>query len=246
MQTSPFQGRWEHGNRLMDTHLSERQVIIVPTPARWVFLRKWRRIDMKFKNFLIALLAILLILSLGLGWLLATGRITSPWAKTQQANITAEMVEEQLEKCADLTTAKLTYKGVVNFTEGQIKYITQNSFNMMYTADVIAGIDMTKVTAEVQEPANGNPGKVIVTVPKATVQSIKIDPDSLQFYDTKWALFNRQANTDVQEALVAAEADAKKNMGKKELIATAQTQAEEVISGFVGNILPEGYELEIN
>ena len=35
----PPRGCWEHGNRLMDTHLSQRQVIIVSTPARWVFFR---------------------------------------------------------------------------------------------------------------------------------------------------------------------------------------------------------------
>lgn len=134
----------------------------------------------------------------------------------------------------------------MNFTEGQIKYITQNSFNMMYTADIVAGVDMTKVTVDVVQPEGGNPGKVTVTVPKPTIQTVTIDPDSLEFYDQKWALFNKTANTDVQEALKAAEADARANFGKKELIATAQEQADEVIRGFVQSVLPNGYELEMN
>ena len=66
-----------------------------------------------------------------------------------------------------------------------------------------------------------------------------------KFYDQKWALFNKTANTDVQEALKAAEQDARQNFGKKELISTAQEQAEEVIRGFVQSVLPEGYELEL-
>lgn len=201
---------------------------------------------MKFKNFLIALLAILLILALGVGYLMLTGHVANPFETQKQATITAEEVEEQISKAADLSTAKLTYKGIVNFTEGQIKYITQNSFNMMYTAEVVAGIDMEKVTVDVQQPKDGNPGKVIVNIPKATVQTVTIDPDSLEFYDQKWALFNKTANTDVQDALKAAEQDARQNFGKKELIATAQEQADEVIKGFVQSVLPEGYELEIN
>ena len=133
----------------------------------------------------------------------------------------------------------------MNFTEGQIKYITQNSFNMTYTADIVAGVDMSKVTVDLVQPQGGNPGKVTVSIPKAAVQSVTIDPDSLEFYDQKWALFNKTANTDVQEALKAAEQDARQNFGKKELISTAQEQAEEVIRGFVQSVLPEGYELEL-
>lgn len=199
-----------------------------------------------FKSILIALLALLLILALGIGYLMLSGRMANPFEQQKQATITAEQVEEQLEKCNDLTTAKLTYKGIVHFTEGQIKYLTKNEFNMQYAAKAIAGIDMSKVTVEVQDPADGNPGKVIITVPKATLQDLTIDEKSLAFYDEKTALFNKVNHEDVQDAMVAATEDAKKNMGKKALIAEAQSNAEEVIRSFVSSVLPKGYELEIN
>lgn len=199
-----------------------------------------------FKNILIALLALLLILALGIGYLMLSGRMANPFEQQKQATITAEQVEQQLEKCSDLTTAKLTYKGIVHFTEGQIKYLTKNEFNMQYAAKAIAGIDMTKVTVDVQDPADGNPGKVVITVPKATLQDLTIDENSLAFYDEKTALFNKVNHEDVQEALVAATEDAKKNMGKKALIAEAQSNAEDVIRSFVSSVLPNGYELEIN
>ncbi len=199
-----------------------------------------------FKNILIALLALLLILALGIGYLMLSGRMANPFEQQKQATITAEQVEEQLEKCSDLTTAKLTYKGIVHFTEGQIKYLTKNEFNMQYAAKAVAGIDMSKVTVEVTDPADGNPGKVIITVPKATLQDLTIDEKSLAFYDEKTALFNKVNHEDVQDALVAATEDAKKNMGKKALIAEAQSNAEDVIRNFVSSVLPENYELEIN
>ncbi len=199
-----------------------------------------------FKSILIALLALLLILALGIGYLMLSGRMANPFEQQKQATITAEQVEEQLEKCNDLTTAKLTYKGIVHFTEGQIKYLTKNEFNMQYAAKAIAGIDMSKVTVEVQDPADGNPGKVIITVPKATLQDLTIDEKSLAFYDEKTALFNKVNHEDVQDAMVAATEDAKKNMGKKALIAEAQSNAEDVIRSFVSSVLPKGYELEIN
>lgn len=232
----------------MDTHLQEMQVISVPTPARWViFCDELEESIMKtFKNILIALLALLLILALGLGYLMLSGHLANPFEQQKQATVSAEQIEEQLEKCSDLTTAKLTYKGIVHFTEGQIKYITKNEFNMQYTAKAVAGIDMSQVTVDVQEPADGNAGKVVITIPKATLQDLSIDEDSLAFYDEKTALFNKVNHEDVQDALVAAKEDAKKNMGKKALIAEAQSQAEDVIRGFVAPVVPDGYELEIN
>ncbi len=199
-----------------------------------------------FKNILIALLALLLIVAVGVGYLMLSGRMANPFEQKTQATISAEEVEEQLEKCSDLTTAKLTYKGIVHFTEGQIKYLTKNEFNMQYTAKAVAGIDMSKVTVEVTDPADGNPGKVIITVPKATLQDLTIDEKSLAFYDEKTALFNKVNHEDVQDALVAATEDAKENMGKKSLIAEAQSNAEDVIRNFVSSVLPDGYELEIN
>ena len=202
---------------------------------------------MKIKNILIALLAILLALVVGIGYLMLSGHLANPFEQQKQAaTISAEEVQEQLEKCSDLTTAKLTYKGIVHFTEGQIKYITKNEFNMQYTAKAVAGIDMSQVTVDVQEPADGNSGKVIITLPKATVQDVTIDEDSLAFYDERTALFNKVNHEDVQDALTAAKEDATKNMGKKALIRDAQDQAEEVIRGFVSSVLPAGYELEIN
>lgn len=209
------------------------------------------------KNVLTWIIILVLLLGLAVGALMLTGKMANPFSTKQEANITAEKVEEQISKASDLTTAKLTYNGIVHFEEGQIKFITKNSFNMMYTAYAVAGINMEDITVEVQEPTKATtaedgtkvpakPGKVIVNVPKAELQTLTIDSDSLKFYDEKFALFNKAEHTDVQEALQAAETDAKKNMGKKALIKEAQAQAETVIADFVSSVIPEGYELEVN
>ena len=52
---------------------------------------------MKFKNFLIALLVILLILALGAGYLMLTGHVPNPFETQKQATITAEEVERESE-----------------------------------------------------------------------------------------------------------------------------------------------------
>ena len=55
------------------------------------------------------------------------------------------------------------------------------------------------------------PAKTItVTLPKAEIQDITIDPDSLEFYDEKIALFNPQNKEDTVTALQAAKEDAEK------------------------------------
>lgn len=199
---------------------------------------------MKFKNFLISLLAILLVITLGASYLMLTGRLPNPLEAKNKSTITATEVEQQIAKAADLSTAKLTYEGIVHFSEGQIKFLTKNSFSMTYTAEILAGIDLSKAQVNVRHPKNSNPGKVTITLPKAQVTSISISPDSLQFYDKQWALFNKTSDTDIQDALKKAEKDARQNFGKEKLLAAAEEQAKNVIQSFLQSVLPDNYELD--
>lgn len=69
---------------------------------------------------------------------------------------------------------------------------------MVYSADVTAGVDLSQASVTVS-------GKQInVTLPQAKVQTVSIDPNSLKFYDSSFALFNWENKNDTAEALVAA------------------------------------------
>ena len=90
-------------------------------------------------------------------------------------------------------------------------------------AHIKAGIDLSKAKVDVSGET------ITVTLPKAEIQDITIDPDSLEFYDEKIALFNPQNKEDTVTALQAAKEDAEKNAADSELLTTANEQAQRLI-----------------
>ena len=163
------------------------------------------------KWIVIAVIAVLLFAG---GFALGTN-----WANRDTPRITPATVEAQIAQISDLATAELQYNGVVYFEEGQIPLITKKSFTMTYAADARAGVDLSQATVKVTDT------RVEVTIPQATVQSIAIDSDSLNFYDSKRALFNWQNREDTAQALAAAEEDVKTKIDQSALIERANEQA---------------------
>ncbi|MGN0462923.1 MAG: DUF4230 domain-containing protein, partial [Ruminococcus sp.] len=57
-----------------------------------------------------------------------------------EATISASYISGKLEEASELTTAKLTYTGVADYTDEGIPVISQGDFTMVYNATVRAGI----------------------------------------------------------------------------------------------------------
>ena len=166
----------------------------------------------KPKAILYVVLAIALMAVGFLGSQLLT-RMTTPTVRLDTTTITSQLV-----KCQDLVTAKLEYRGLVTYEEGDIDWINKKGFTMVYDAEVSAGVDLShaKVTVEGRD--------VTIELPQATLSSISIDPDSLQFYDEKLSLFNWQNRADTKEALKLA-----KKVDTSKLIENADEQAKSAV-----------------
>ena len=88
--------------------------------------------------------------------------------------------------------------------------------------------------------------KVKVALPKAKVQDIVINPDTLEFYDEKNRLFNWDDKQDTVKALQLAKEDATARIDEAELIKQAEQQAELLIKNLVYPMTAnENYEVEI-
>lgn len=144
-----------------------------------------------------------------------------------EPTITTEYITGKLDVASELNTAELTYTGVVTYEDGSIPFITKTGFNMIYTATVKAGIDFSEIKVDVSDTA------VVVTLPEAKVQSVHVDPNSIQFYDEKFALFNWSSKTDITESIAAAERDITQNANTDELIQKAEEQTERLIKGLL-------------
>ncbi len=147
--------------------------------------------------------------------------------KDDNIKVSATSIAERLSKCSDLTTARLDYRGIIKYEDGDIQYLNKKSFSMIYDAHIKAGIDLSKASVEVHGK------KITVMVPKPEVQDIIVDSDSLEFYDEKFALFNWTEKEDTVKAMEYAKKDAEEKVSQTELLKQASKQAEAVIENLL-------------
>ena len=71
------------------------------------------------------------------------------------------------------------------------------------------------------------------------MQVSHVDPESVQFYDEKHALFNRDEKTDVTDALAMAENDMEEKANTDGLLERANQQAELVVRSLLTDVVGE-------
>jgi hypothetical protein len=142
--------------------------------------------------------------------------------------ITSSQLIERLQDASELTVEKMYYTGIEKFEEGTVPLITKNSFFMKYEAVINAGFDMEDVDIDVTDE------QVIVQVPKARVLSVAIDPNSIEYYDTKFSLIKK---TDRKEATkqvqIQAQKSAEEHANDKGLLEEADKRADVIFKGIL-------------
>ena len=151
--------------------------------------------------------------------------------KNPEPEVTSSMLMSYIEDESELTTAKLTYRGVIHYEEGDIPFITKKTYNMVYEASVEAGVDLSEV--EIDVTAN----QVIVKMPDVKLEEPVVDVDTIDFYDESFTLFSWDSKEDGVEAVKLAEANCKEYADMEELKATASENAEKVISDLLKDLI---------
>jgi hypothetical protein len=148
---------------------------------------------------------------------------------TQGPKITNSYISNRLEKASELTSAKLTYNGIIHYTNGKIPFLTKKAFLMTYHAEVKAGIDLSQVEVNVSK------SDVKITIPEIKILDLNVDGDTIQFYDEKSALFNWTKKEDVVDAIQTAKDDVNKNADIEELKTKAKEQTATLLEGLFEN-----------
>ena len=188
------------------------------------------------KKLRIAIAAIAVIALIAVGFLAA--RLLD---KEPKVTVDATSIEERLSRCSSLTTARLDYRGMIKYSEGEIQFINKKGFSMIYDAQIKAGIDLSKADVSV----SGD--KISITVPEPEIQDITIDSDSLEFYDEQLALFNWTDKEDTTKAIAYAKEDAQAKAEQTDILSQASAQAETVIETLFAPLTEENsYQLEIS
>lgn len=150
-------------------------------------------------------------------------KICTVMYEKRQPQITTTYISGKIDSVSELTTAQMEYKGLVVYSDGNIPFLTKKGFSMIYTAKIRAGVDVSQIEINVTDE------QVIITVPDAVIQSVDVDPNSIEFYDEKYALFNWSDKEDVVDTLSVAKEDATANADATELIENANAQTSSII-----------------
>ena len=154
-----------------------------------------------------------------------------------------EILMATLQKSSELTSAKLTYKGMYHYSDSGVPILNKSDFYILYTATARAGINLSDAKVTSDDKAK----TVTVVLPKSTVQSVDIeDPqNNVEFHDVGFALFNWNGRDDENQAISLAETDAKEKVETMGILEFADRTAQEVVKGLLENSVPEDYSLEV-
>ena len=141
----------------------------------------------------------------------------------KEPTITTDYITGKLDVASELTTAELTYTGVLKYEDGSIPFLPKKGYSMVYTATVKAGIDFSQIQVDVKKDS------VVVTLPEAEIQSVYVNPNTIDFYDESFALFNWGDKTDITKSIAAAENDIKTNADTGALIDKSNMQTERLV-----------------
>lgn len=167
--------------------------------------------------------------------------MTFVYLYNKEEKVDVSYIITTLEKSSELTTAKLNYSGMLKFEDEGIPLINKSNFTMVYDAIVRTGIDAKEIKVE----SDGFSDTIWLTIPKARVLDVKIDSNTVKYFDEKFALFNVNSKEDVNKAMSLAEKDAKEKMENMGVLEMADLQAEALIKGLIQDVIPNGYQIKV-
>lgn len=177
-------------------------------------------------------IAILAILYVGF-------RLGSCGNEKKEPTVSTSYISGKLEQSSELTSVKLKYTGLIDYDDNGVTFINKGAFTMVYNSTIRAGIDMKEVKTDVDNVKN----VITITVPKAKILDVKIDPSSIKYYDESFSLFKSDEKESANKAQTFAEKDAKKESAKSGILEMADQQSETLIKGILQGCV-NGYKLK--
>lgn len=131
-------------------------------------------------------------------------RLSDPIAIYEEASreVDIRLINAEIQDIGELATVEYLYTDAGKFEDpAEIFgkdipfFFTTKSFIAKWDGDIKAGVDISKVTAEVSESTK----EIIVHIPKAQILSHEINDESIETLDEKNGLFNKIKVEDVRE-----------------------------------------------
>lgn len=159
-----------------------------------------------------------------------------------RADVDTEYINSVLEKSSELTSAKVNYTGMSEYHDTGIPIINKSDFIMVYKATARAGINVKDISVK----KNKIKKEIIITIPKAKVLDVKIKPNSIKYFDSKFALLNTDEKEDSVKAMKLAEKAALKEVENMGILSMADEQSATLVKGLLKDCIPDNYKIVIH
>lgn len=159
----------------------------------------------------------------------------------RNSKVDTAYLTELLTKSSELTTAKLTIKGLSEYHDEGVYIFNKSDFTLYYTTTIRAGINLenVKITSDAIKK------KIYITIPEAEIFEAKVDTNDIKIYGSGFALFNTNEKEDMAKAISLAEEDAMEYAKTTGILELANEQSETLIKGLLVNAIPSGYTIEV-
>lgn len=170
------------------------------------------------------------------------GRSVGKSAGISQVN--AVVLENKLTEISELASITYSYTNMAEFENSKDFYgiklpFTTKGFIITYDGEIKAGIDLSKAEVSVSGQ------KVSITLPDAEILSHQIDEDSLEIFDETTSIFNPLKVTDYNSFNRDQKAEMEKKATEKGLLTEAKKKAADTVKGFILQLVPEDWTVEI-
>ncbi len=162
-----------------------------------------------------------------------------------EKEVTVEEIRAGLNDMGVLLTEEYYFTDVVRFSSIKKLFnielgITASSFLASYDGVVTAGMDFTGIRIQKDEVNK----VILVTLPKAQILNVDIDPDSFELYSEKEGLGNPISMEDYSASLAELENSAREKAVKLGVLERAEENARRIIRNFItGLVDPSAYSV---
>lgn len=165
-------------------------------------------------------------------------RLSEPVAVYEEASkeVDISVMNAEIQDIGELATVEYLYTNAGKFEDpkqifGKNIPFTTKSFIAKWDGCIKAGVDISRVTAEVDEDRK----EIVVHIPKAEILSHEIDDDSIETLDQRDGLFNEVKVEDVREFdAISKDAMEERAIGNG-ILDKALDNAENMISKLISN-----------
>ena len=154
--------------------------------------------------------------------------------------ISTETIQDELCDMGVLITGEYMFTDILSSSSSKKLFGslslpgTKSSYVVSYDGVVSAGTDLSDAKVEKDDTLN----TITVYIPKASIRSTDIDPESFVLIDESQSIFNPMTVDDFNDSLIELENSARSKALEKGILDRADSNAVRIIRDFVESIAP--------